>query len=344
MPFLRQYRIHQVLKAKRAAALRGRPSWQDVVLPTPEGRDTYRIAAEHEMAFVRAFRDAMQELASEVVAAEIRRAWQQGSETAVIEAVPSLADTNDATTEYLLERIESAYRDVINASMRAEAARLKATFGVDLRPEALEAVEKAKPKAVPIVPVNPYSTDWIRRRSLALVTEGFGSQQRSFLRSVLADAFAKGIRAEILIDTIKSNIGLTDAWQEAVYRRRDLLEDQGYDVDTVERETAQYRDELLTARARRISRTETIAAQAHGRNVVWQMAQDTGSLPPVQRVWRAAPASPNPNRPCEICVQELDGQAVDLGQPYESATVGQVMHPPAHPNCRCTEVLVKKEA
>jgi hypothetical protein len=43
---------------------------------------------------------------------------------------------------------------------------------------------------------------------------------------------------------------------------------------------------------------------------------------------------------CDVC-RPLDGQTVPLGGKFEP---GGFAHPPAHPACRCTTVLVRPAA
>ena len=188
------------------------------------------------------------------------------------------------------------------------------------------------------VGVNPYSVEWVKRRGLELVTQSITAQQKVVVTNIIQDAMELGARPTDALASIKANIGLTARDATAAAKRQALHINAGISPERAETLTGKYREKLLTARAERIARTETIAAQAQGRSASWKVAQDTGALPNVQRRWMAPPPSPNPNAPCEICL-ELDGSTALLNEPYDSIYVGYVEGPPAHPSCRCTESL-----
>ncbi len=221
---------------------------------------------------------------------------------------------------------------------------LNRAFGTDIKfnIDDTASVLKQKDAPVPIVPVNPYSIKWMREASLRLVKQGITKAQIDVLRRILTSGFERGIRGEALLKEIKKYIGLTDREYSAVLKRQALHEQAGLAAAEVEKLTDKYRNRLLTKRAARIARTETIATQAHGRNVAWLLAQESGALPPVERVWVSAPESPNPTRPCEICL-DLDGKTAAIGEAYSSAFLGAVAMPPSHPHCRCTEIIRRRE-
>jgi hypothetical protein len=180
------------------------------------------------------------------------------------------------------------------------------------------------------VDVNPYSIDWVRQHGLDLVADGISPQQKEVVTNIIQQQMEIGARPTDALDQIKSNIGLTAREHQAVLNREVLHIESGLPADKIESLTGKYREKLLSARAQRIARTETIAAQAQGRKDAWLVAQDSGKLPKVQRRWLAPPPSPNPNRPCEICL-DLDGKTAALKEPYESM-VGPLDGPPAHPS------------
>lgn len=237
------------------------------------------------------------------------------------------------------------------------AAAFKSLLGLSLEPcpEALlpayeavfasvQRIEKRRARRVPTVRVNPLTLEWARRQSGTLI-RGIGADARNAIRGIIARRLARGQRAESMVDQIRRHVGLLPAQSLAVERRAALLEQQGEAPDKVRRLTREYADGLLLQRALRIARTETTAAQNQGLLDTWREAQEAGELPDaVVRVWVAAPPSPNPNRPCPICL-ELDGLEVSLDEPYSSALLGSsVMRPPAHPGCRCTMTLRRGRA
>lgn len=207
----------------------------------------------------------------------------------------------------------------------------------------VQRIEK-RARRVPTVRVNPLTLEWARRQSGTLI-RGIGADARNAIRGVITRQLARGQRAESMVEQIRRHVGLLPAQSLAVERRSALLEQQGESPDRVRTLSRQYADELLFQRALRIARTETTAAQNQGLLDTWRDAQEAGELPDaVVRVWVAAPPSPNPNRPCPICL-ELDGLEVALDEPYSSALLdAPVMRPPAHPNCRCTMTLRRGRA
>lgn len=191
---------------------------------------------------------------------------------------------------------------------------------------------------VPTVRVNPRAIAWAREQGGKQI-RAIGAQTREAVRAVVARQVARGQRAESMVPDIRRAVGLLPREAAAVANRRSMLLVTGVDPDRVERMSDEYADDLLTARATRIARTETVAAQNRGLLETWEQAAETGALPDtVVRAWVSAPGSENSNRPCEICL-EMDGKEAKLGEPFESPTVGQLMSPPAHPSCRCTMVL-----
>ena len=325
----------QINRTKR---LRGRPDWQDVLPDTQEQRSAYRIADKHIEKFSRAFLSMIRSLIDENTATEIKDKYNRGATPQeIISLIPIFAEginDDDPVWKKFIDKITGAYFDLIDESGKDETKRMNKKLKTNL---GFTMVAK---RQVPIVPVNPYSIEWIRTRALELIKTNLSISQREVITSVLTDAISRGLRGKEVIDSIIQNIGLTPRDFAAVGKRRLLHEKAGLPKKDITRLVDKYRDGLVKRRAITISRTETIAAQAQGRNTAWQLARESGQLPKVKRLWITAPSSPNPNRPCDIC-EGLDGAEADLGEPYESDVIGFVQMPPAHPNCRCTETIVR---
>jgi len=340
MPLIQQYRGARIMKRRRKSWYREDPG-------TPEGRDAYRIAAKHEEAFARAFLKAQRDMFTPEVERDVKRAIRTGSTTEVLDVLPLAQDADDPVWEKFREQILRAYSVVIDEAGDDATRRMNKKFKTKMRftletaEDRGEEVAKAREDvsraaAGMVVPVNPYSVKWMQERATHLITDGITKSQRQVVSDLLLDGFERGLRAEEIYGEIKANVGLTKRWNNAVLNRRTKLAEMGFDEGEVARRTDKYREQLLGKRAQMISRTETITAQAQGRNDAWKMAQDSGQLPAVQRRWIAAPGG------CEICL-ELDGKTAKLGEPYESASEGAVDMPgeDSHPGCRCTESLEK---
>jgi len=92
--------------------------------------------------------------------------------------------------------------------------------------------------------------------------------------------------------------------------------------------------------AERLVRTELMQAynQQHIRDIVEHNKEDPG----YRLRWDAS----NDKRTCSIC-RALDGQVVDVGQPWDGLAAGagraEIYGPPVHPRCRCVVVPWREE-
>jgi hypothetical protein len=314
---------------KRSRRLKGAPLWQDQVPEEQAAKDTYKIAAQYQSLFSRAFLAAVRELLPDRMPLGFKAAYRQRSAVNVESVVFGVEFGQEA----FVSKLESAYAAVLDAAGGVATEELNKDFDINVQWSlGIQKAEAAEDFQVPIVPVNAYSVKWMRQRSLELVKD-LNVQQRKVIQGILTDGFEKGLRAEEAYAAIKDNIGLTGRESQAVLNRRALLESEDFPPAQVDKQVEKYRNQLLRKRAERIARTETIAANSAGRSQAWQLAKDSGALPEVQRVWISAPPSPNPNRPCEICL-ELDGTTAPVGGYYESSIVGPVQYPgpEAHPS------------
>lgn len=332
----------QLCKARRSQRLKGRPEWQRLVPDDPELRESYRIAADNVGQFSRAFLQVQRDLLDDDAKRAIKRKWREGGGLSdILSAIPTFTQGADDPEVWrrFVDKLRLAYFRVVSESGVAEMTRLNRQFKTDFRfrimDENLEVIKARRKVRVPVVPVNPYSVKWMEEQSLKLVTQGISATQTDVIRAVITDSFERGLRAETVMEEIERNIGLTTREFNAVARRRLLHEEAGLSKVNVKSLTDKYTNRLLKKRAERIARTETIAAQAHGRNTAWRVASESGRLPEVERVWASSPDA------CEDCM-DLDGKTAGLNESYESAELGAVSAPPAHPHCRCTELLRRK--
>jgi hypothetical protein len=101
---------------------------------------------------------------------------------------------------------------------------------------------------------------------------------------------------------------------------------------------AQYAAKLLEARTKTIARTEIIDASMSGRYLGWEAGVTAGYISNDSvKEWIAEPDA------CPIC-RELDGKLIGWNQEWEfpeGVTAGSTNRmPPAHPNCRCSVVIL----
>ncbi len=318
-----------VLVHKAVRAPKRRPEWQDTTPPEPELRDAYAIAARHETAFSRAFLRFTRDLMSPEAMRGIRRALRNDTPEDAVRSLPMLE-----ASDKMRESFERAYAEIIQEAGQATANENKwrLQFEVEKRVEV---------RFGGVVPINPFSLAWLRLFSSKRIRE-IGEQQEANVRNVIFRGFKQGRRGPKILEQIEQEVGLLEREQRAVERRFQTALDAGIPEPIANRQRERYAMALLRKRAKRISRTETIEAQAQGRNDAWALAREQGLVTPeLTREWIAATAS---DRTCPICI-DLDGQRADIGEPYYSNVLGRaIMRPVAHVSCRCSEILVDRES
>lgn len=197
--------------------------------------------------------------------------------------------------------------------------------------------QAARPLGIRFDLTNPLAVRVIEERGAALVTE-ITDQSRRAIQRLVTQSFQQGIEPQELARRIVQHIGLTPQYSQAVenFRLRQLetvaegLANQRADA---------YADRLLRHRATVIARTEVIGAANASQQALWQQSAQEGLIrPDAKRVWIVTPD----DRLCPICAP-MEGQEVGLSEPFQSADVGSVMNPPAHPQCRCAEGLTFPE-
>lgn len=137
---------------------------------------------------------------------------------------------------------------------------------------------------------------------------------------------------------VRALTGLTPRQVGQVERFREGLISRGLTgeklVARVERKAAQ----LLRHRAELIARTESITAAAAGQQALWEAAEREGLLDTgrARRHWVVTPD----DALCPNCraVPRMNPDGVGLREPFQTP-YGPLMHPTAHPSCRCAVVL-----
>lgn len=187
--------------------------------------------------------------------------------------------------------------------------------------------------------VDPRAIAWAQQRAGARI-QGITQESQKAVAESIVNGLKGGLTRDEVITRLRKIVGL-DARQAralgAFYEKnlQQLLE-EGYTYEEalaeVTKTSERYRQRLLTQRATRIARTETLAAANAGRMLSWAEADAQGILPPdSMKRWKTA----TDERTCPIC-KPMHNVAVH----WQSAfSTGDVM-PPAHPNCRCTAVIV----
>ncbi len=323
--WLRQVPLATIHKAKARRKIKRRPEWQDTRPPEAELRASYDIAARHEQRWSSAYLSATRDLLTPAVLADVRRKLQDNDTSGAVNAIPWFKKTDPTAVDAWAgfgKRISRAYVDVITEAGENEFKREKI-------PLTFEVTKAVKPR-VPVVPVNPWSLDWIQTESSALIKE-VSQSTKITVRQIILRGHKRGLRTDAMLGQIKERVGLLAREELAVQRRLDGMLVEGVDPAIAKKAAKRYAAQLHTKRAKRIGRSETITAQSKGRRDAWAVARQNDELPAdAEREWAAVVLSP---RTCPIC-EGLDGQRVKLGESYYSEVLKRDVEGPgipAHP-------------
>jgi len=196
------------------------------------------------------------------------------------------------------------------------------------------------------------SFDLVPARALAVaeahaseLVDGITATARDAVRAIIVRGLREGRSVDQVTADVRDVIGLHPRWANAVANRRRALESAKTPMSAarIDRLVGQYRSRLLTHQARTIARTELLRASNMGAMEGYRAAVAAGVYPDgVVRVWVTAPefkrSSAEDGRICLIC-RPMSGVEVEgLTEPFQTLA-GPVLHPPAHPNCRCRLIV-----
>jgi hypothetical protein len=175
----------------------------------------------------------------------------------------------------------------------------------------------------------------VREHGARLVTNVTATTRRAIVSIV-----EQGIRENHTIRTVRDRlvdiVGLNHRQARTLATYRQALVDAGTPAKRLERAVERRRADMIKARALLIARTETARAENEARREVWARLAVEGQLDHrLYRKWITYD-------PCPYCRALGRHRAVPLGEPYVSAKYGQIMGPPAHPACVCSEALVMR--
>jgi truncated hemoglobin YjbI len=273
-------------------------------------REVYTIARAHQHKFAQAFRRAMRALVTDEVLRKVKQYLDAGNLAAAVATIPTF--TEQDIWQRFEAQIANAYAGVLRASGQNAFDRLKI--------RARFAVAKATPEK--------FGARWIRQRSAALVVD-ITQGQREALQQVIYDNFHAGKSSDLIVDQVRSVVGLTERDSRAVQNRYALHINGGFDEEQAEELADQYAEQLLDARALRIAQTETVSAEAQGRREAWGFAKEQGIIPQhAKRIWVTS------DDPCDEC-EALSDTTAELDGTFPGGWIGA----PLHPNCVCSEML-----
>lgn len=243
--------------------------------------------------------------------------------------------------QQLLNELTAATRASGSASMQAVEDALGVALGFDYTdPLAIEAA----------------------REQIGLLVTRINAEQLQAIRNAIELGQAAGLTTVQQARLIREAVGLPQNWVAAPFnlaeelRNGDLnaaarrlpaniqaqirarIEAGTITEEFINEVVAIYRRSLVNRRALNISRTETATAAHEGQQRAWETAQEEGLLPQtVRRFWIVTPDERLRRSHAEIVV--MNPQGVELGEPFMTP-FGEVMHPPAEVNCRCSVGLL----
>jgi hypothetical protein len=151
---------------------------------------------------------------------------------------------------------------------------------------------------------------------------------------IIETALEQGHGSRLLAARLKELWSLSPRHARAVDNYRMGLERQDRSRRSINLLTSRYARRLEATRIEAMSRTEISAAFNLGREAQWVQAVLRGEMPlDTAKMWITA----QDELVCTIC-RPLDGTVVELREFFP----GQILVPPAHPNCRCLIVPVQR--
>ena len=211
---------------------------------------------------------------------------------------------------------------------------------------------------------DPRAKAWASAESGRLITN-MADEQRAVMRDVVSRSFNANQTRQQMSNALRETLntispgteygnitsrliganvnGLTRQSERAVWNTMNRIADEvaargitgEKALEQVRRQVDKHADKLRKSRARTIARTELAMAAEEGRQQAWDQAADKGLInrATATKVWSASPMDV-----CVICGR-LQGTKQPMSGSWQT-NAGTVKHPPAHPNCRCTMVLV----
>jgi hypothetical protein len=133
------------------------------------------------------------------------------------------------------------------------------------------------------------------------------------------------------VKLLRGVVPLDERRAAAVSNYRAKMARDGVKDEVADARAEAYAGRLLSQRAETIARTEGFRAMSEGRLDLWRELADDQVVPRerVVRRWMTA----RDERVDDIC-EALDNTTTDLDGDF-----GGISAPPAHPSCRCTDVI-----
>jgi len=182
------------------------------------------------------------------------------------------------------------------------------------------------------------SNPWVQESFRDIQTRLVAASQATNdgVATVVAQGVRDSWRREEIVREIYNQVGLLPSHVVAVDKYRTQLINSGASGFQITQQVEAYAKRLRNYRAKMIARTEVSSAVNAGQHEYWRRVEATGMLPPrTMRVWITA----YDERVCPEC-GPLNRSEAAIGSTWLSNKGQQIVHPPAHPHCRCTTGLV----
>lgn len=200
--------------------------------------------------------------------------------------------------------------------------------------------------------LNPYAQRALLS-STQEIAKGLAEGSDAVIREILSDTLAGKYTPDKAASLIQQSLGLTDRQARSVLKLHNRLRGaspgdlvwmgkkkvriprDGFPDSHVKTLLDRYSATLLRKRARTIAHTQTMFASNEGQVLAWKQLVKQEILPAgIQREWVIT----EDELACPIC-SALSGRRCGLDELFD----GQFSGPPAHPDCRCTQILVVDE-
>lgn len=184
---------------------------------------------------------------------------------------------------------------------------------------------------------SPSAAEFAKRNIGLLITSVTEAQVRA-VREIIETAFLVGWTPRESATMIRDVVGLTPRQVKRVAKLQKTLLKREVEAETISKRIARLSQRLINERALLIARTETITAANGGRQALWKQAERDGLIDSDwTRRWIVTPD----DRLDEVECLPMAGQEVGLDEPFITGTGKAIMHPTAHPRCRCSMRLVR---
>ena len=198
--------------------------------------------------------------------------------------------------------------------------------------------------------VNDAAVEYAATR-VDFLTSSMAIENKTAIQSIISESVEQGWGPQKTARMIREDLGLTEFHTNAISKEEsrrlkraakrrkvtveELFQQYPQDVTKIEAGMSRYVAQRKFMRAKVIARTELATAASRGQDIVWDKAIETNLLrrDEVTRQWITAGFD------VDVICQDLEGtyRSFDGGATFE----GGFIEPPAHPNCRCSMILVE---